>query len=280
MAFPADVAPLIIWQEFDLSSADWPDLIAGTSVVHHYAWSTIPSTANSDPQTDLSTNVQSTLNLLEALRRCHQPPRLVFISSGGTVYGRLKAASAHEDHPRAPITAYGAGKASIELYLGYYREIFGLDCRVARLANPFGAGQNFARGQGAVTTFLERALASRPITIWGDGETIRDYIHVSDAAAGLAALALAPALRDSWIFNIGSGHGISLNGVLEVLEATLCRRLIVHRQPARAFDVPISVLDITRAKEQLHWSPRLSFSDGVVRTLWDLKSNVLEGGVV
>ena len=269
--FPADIRARIACTRFDMAAADWASLIAGAAVIHHYAWTTIPATANADPVGDLSTNVVSTLALLEAVRRCANRPRLIFASSGGTVYGKLRHIPVHEDHSLAPITAYGVGKAAVELYLGHYRSIYGIDCRVARLANPFGAGQDFARGQGAATTFLHHALTGRAIAIWGDGEVVRDFIHISDAAAGLVALAYAPQTDGPWIFNIGSGCGVSLNEIVAELEARLGRRLEVHRECGRPFDVPISVLDVTLARIALGWSPRLSFSDGIARTLADLE---------
>ena len=272
--FPADVRARITWTPFDMAAADWESLIADAAVIHHYAWTTIPATANADPAGDLSANVVTTLALLEALRRRTDRPRLIFPSSGGTVYGRLRHVPVHEDHPLRPITAYGVGKAAAELYLGHYRAIYGLDCRVARLANPFGAGQDVARGQGAATTFLHQALTGRAITIWGDGKTVRDYIHISDAAAGMVALARAPPMDGPWIFNIASGHGVSLNGIVEELQARLGGTLEVHREPGRPFDVPISVLDVTLARVALGWSPRLSFSDGMARTLADLERQV------
>jgi len=195
---------------------------------------------------------------------------VVFSSSGGTVYGKLRFVPAHEEHPLSPMNAYGAGKAAAELYVGAYRNLYGLDCRIARLANPFGAGQNLARGQGAATTFLHHALKQEPIVIWGDGEVIRDYIHIADAAAGLVALARAPAGGGPWTFNIASGQGTSLNGIIVELEARLGRRLDVQHMAGRTFDVPINILDVRLAHEVLGWRPALSFSDGLARTLADL----------
>ncbi len=273
--FPADASPLVRWTQLDLATADWAQVIAGASVVHHYAWTTVPASANSDPKGDLSVNVASTLALLEAMRRQPHPPRLIFASSGGTVYGKLRHVPVREDHPLAPITAYGASKAAVELYLGYYRAIYGLDCRVARLANPFGVGQNFARGQGAATTFLHHALTGQAITIWGDGETVRDYIHISDAAAGLARLALSSRTSDQpWIFNIASGVGVRLNDIVTALEIQLDRKLEVRREAGRMFDVPVSVLDVKLAETELGWSPRRSFAEGIACTLDDLKTGM------
>lgn len=275
-AFPPDVSTLVTWTQCDIATADWRSVIEGAETIHHYAWTTIPATANSNPMGDISSNVVPTIRLLEALRSCSRPPRLIFASSGGTVYGKLQQVPASEAHPLAPTTAYGAAKASVELYMGHYRALYGLDCRVARLANPFGAGQDVARGQGAATTFLWHALADRPITIWGDGGVVRDYIHISDAAEGLVALASAtqidtPQIDTPWIFNIGSGHGVSLNGLVEELEAHLGRKLKIQREHGRRFDVPVNVLDVTLARVVLDWSPHLSFSDGILRALEDLQ---------
>lgn len=272
-AFPADVRDHIIWRSLSLDGAVWDELIDGVAVVHHYAWTSIPATANADPVADLNGNVKPTLALLDAMQRlgAGKAPRMVFTSSGGTVYGRLQQVPVHEDHPLNPLNAYGASKAAAELYITASRNLHGLDCRIARLSNPYGAGQNLARGQGAATTFLYRALNHEPIAIWGDGEVVRDYIHVADVAAGLVALACRPDVPGTaHIFNIGSGQGVSLNAIITELEAELGRTLDVRREPARPYDVPVSVLDISLVRDLLGWSPQLTFSAGIKRTLADL----------
>jgi UDP-glucose 4-epimerase len=271
-AFASDIDDLIKWRRFDLQCAQWDSLIEGATVIHHYAWSSVPASANDDPTMDLSTNVVPTLGLLEAMRKKgrQSAARLIFASSGGTVYGRPRRLPVPEDHPLNPITAYGAGKAAVEMYLATYRNLYGLDCRVARLANPFGAGQNLTKGLGAVTTFLYQALSNQPIVIWGDGEIIRDFVHISDAAAGLVELANAAPMDGHWVFNIGSGQGVSLKGIIAELESKLGHRIdIIHKQ-ARTFDVPVSVLDISLIRETLGWRPLLSFSEGITKTLTDL----------
>ncbi len=253
---------------FELATADWNALIGEMDVVHHYAWSTIPATANADPAADLAENVGATVKLLEALRRLGPAaPRLVFASSGGTVYGKLQHVPVQEDHPLQPITAYGVGKASAELYISQYRANYGLDCRIARLSNPFGAGQNVAKGQGAVTVFLQRAIDASLIEIWGNGEVVRDYIHISDTAAGLVAVARATLDDKPFVFNIGSGHGVSLNGVVHELERQLDRPVAVKRSDGRVFDIPVSILDVGLASKVLGWRPRLSFAEGLSQTL-------------
>ena len=271
--FPAGNAHGIVWKPFDLSAPRWDDLLTGGDTVHHYAWTSVPGGANASQADDLNVNVGATIGLLGALKR-RGHGRIVFASSGGTVYGKLRRIPVDEDHPLAPITAYGAEKAAAELYLGFYRAIHGLDCRIARIANPYGAGQNLARGVGAVTTFLQQALAGQEIVIWGTGEIVRDYLHISDVASCLATLACTESMNNS-VFNVGSGSGTSLNEIIAGLEGRLGRRVAVTRREARAFDVPVSVLANGRARRELGWSPRLTLREGTDRALDDLRAGRL-----
>jgi len=269
-AFPAELSGRITWRRLDIETPDWDRLVATADVVHHYLWTSIPGREAANPVHGLTANVGSTIGLLEALKR-RGNGRLVFISSGGTIYGKLHRIPADEDHPIEPITAYGAEKAVAELYLRHYRAISDLDVRIARVANVYGAGQDPARGLGAVTTFIHHALAGRKISIYGDGTVIRDYVHISDVASLLATLSCVPAPKD-FIFNVGNGAGTSLNDIVAILEAHLARPLDVVRTPARPFDVPVSVLAIARAQTQLNWSPRLSVLAGAARTIEDLST--------
>jgi len=266
---PAAYAANIRWQFLELGSADWDTLVAEMDVVHHYAWGSLPASANANPGGDLLTNVGATIDMLDALHR-RGAGRVIFSSSGGTVYGKLHQTPVPEDHPIAPINAYGAGKATAEVYLSLYRAMHGLDCRIARIANPYGAGQNLSHGQGAVTTFIHHALNGQPITIWGTGEVVRDYVYVTDVAQCLVMLAAAPR-SDEFVFNVGSGVGVSLNDIVAELETRLGRKLDVTRTSPRPIDIPVSVLSIERAKRILGWSPTLSFSEGIARTLDDLR---------
>jgi UDP-glucose 4-epimerase len=257
------------WRTLDMLDTDWDTQVAGVDVVHFYAWGSLPSTANADPKSDLERNLGALLGLLDVLKRRGEG-RVVFSSSGGTVYGPLRQIPVPETHELAPINAYGASKATAEIYLNLYHAMHGLDCRVARIANPFGAGQDIGRGLGAVTAFMKRALENQPIEIWGTGDVVRDFIHIADVAEALALLAQTEDLQGQHVFNIGSGNGTSLNQIVAALETRFDRRLIVTRQPGRAFDVPSNVLCIERVQHILGWQPRLDFSEGLGRMLTDL----------
>lgn len=272
--FPPEFAERIRFVAAELGEADWERLLDGATVVHHYAWASIPASANANAMGDLTTNVMITIAVLDAIRRIGHNSTVVFSSSGGSVYGKLLKTPVSEDHPTAPITAYAAGKATAEIYLGLYRALYGLDCRVARISNPFGAGQDLARGLGAATKFLHCALTDTPIEIWGDGEVVRDYIHIADVAAALTVLAVAPRHAEHSIFNIGSGSGLSLNKIVQHIESHLGRKIQVQYKAGRSFDVAVSVLDISRTQSVLGWSPKLSFAAGVERTFTDLAAGL------
>jgi len=261
----------------DLSSAtpsDFDKILGGAEIVHHFAWSTIPQTANADPAADLEVNLGITLRLLEAMRR-RGGGTIIFPSSGGAVYGRLQTIPVPETHPLVPISAYGASKAAAEMYLNIFRDLYGIDARVARIANPFGAGQNPAKPLGVASTIAFRALASQSVEVWGSGNVIRDFIHVQDAVAGLLTLADASNLDRNVlpIYNIGSGIGASINEIIATVERHIGRPIPVLCKPERAFDVPISVLDISRAKNDLDWSPVLNIDSGIEQMIVDLRAD-------
>ncbi|MET0507558.1 MAG: NAD-dependent epimerase/dehydratase family protein [Burkholderiaceae bacterium] len=253
------------WQEGDFqSAADLAAAVQGIDVVFHLVSTTLPKSSNDDPEFDVTSNVVGTIRLLDlSIRRGIR--KVIFISSGGTVYGRPTTLPVGEDHPTEPIVSYGISKLAIEKYLRLYHELHGLEYAVLRVANPYGERQRVNAAQGAVAVFLHRALADQPIQIWGDGSVVRDYIHVSDVVdAFLAAAAYRGSQR---VFNIGSGTGCSLNELLGHIESLLGRPVRREYLAARSFDVPASVLDITRAREVLGWSPSVSLRDGLARTI-------------
>ena len=222
-----------------------------------------------DPVDDLDVNVRGTVALLQAIRE-RPGTRLVFTSSGGTVYGHVSAVPVPESHALEPVSLYGAAKVAAEQYISVYRRAHGIDCRIARLANPFGIGQRLDRNQGAATIFTQQAMQGQTIRIFGDGTVTRDYIHISDAVTGLVALATAPLDHEApFIFNFGSGRGADLNAIVEMLSACLSRSIRVEYLPARPYDVPVNVLDISRASRQLAWQPRLDLSAGLALTIAD-----------
>ena len=197
---------------------------------------------------------------------------MVFLSSGGTVYGEPRSDRIDEDHPRQPISVYGAAKYSAEIYAELYARKHGLDVRIARLSNPFGAGQQ-ERLQGAVARFARQAIDGAPIEVWGDGTVVRDYLHVADAVECLVRLSLAPreGLGGRLAFNIGSGEGVNLRHLLALVEQAAGHPIEVSFTPARTMDVSRNVLDIARARRLLGWAPSLSLPEGLQRLFDELR---------
>lgn len=238
--------------------------ITGCDVVFHLVNATTPASANVDKVADLNANVASTLRLLDACRETGVR-RVVFVSSGGTIYGIPNQVPTPESSPTNPITAYGISKLAIEKYLGLYEYLHGMEYRVLRVANPFGPYQSALKSQGVVAAFLIRALSGKRIEIWGDGSIVRDYIFVDDVVDALLRVAIHEG--PSRIFNIGSGEGRSLAGVIDVIEKLLGNKISVDFRPGRLVDVPVSILDNALAQEELDWKPRISFEIGMRETI-------------
>ncbi len=239
------------------------DLCRDTDIIYHVLGNSTPASANISPAEELDTAVAPTLRLLEAVASLGK--RLVFVSSGGTVYGAPTSIPITENANNWPHTAYGIGKLVVERYLALYRRLHGLDYRILRLANPYGPYQIAHRGQGAIASFTEKALKGETISIWGDGSVVRDYIYADDAVN--AMLAAAMTTSEHRLFNIGSGQGLSLGEIVAELEQTLGQPLKVEYSAARAVDVPINVLDISRAEQELNWTNKVGFAEGLRQTV-------------
>lgn len=253
------------WIEGDaLNPAEWYDHARGADVLYHLVTTTLPATSNAAPEFDVESNLVRTLRILEAAREA-KIRRIVFASSGGTVYGTPQRLPIDEGHTTQPLSSYAIVKLAVEKYLELYRHLHGLEYRALRIANPYGERQNPRVAQGAVAVFLHKALRGETIEIWGDGSTVRDFVYVKDVAR---AMVLAGAVRDGErVLNIGSGCGTSILDLIERLEAILQRPITRRHLPARGFDVPISVLDVSRAATSLGWRPEIDLDSGLRRTL-------------
>jgi len=238
------------------------EAMEGAELVFHLASGSLPQSSNRDPQADVQVNLLGALKVLEAARQA-QVQRLVMVSSGGTVYGVPQQVPIPETHPTEPTCSYGICKLAIEKYVALYRQLHGLDGLVLRVANPYGERQRLDATQGVVPVFLGKALRGEPLQIWGDGSTVRDFLHISDVVAAL--LAAARYAGEERLFNVGSGEGLSLNQLVGLLGSELQRPLAVEYLPARGFDVPTNVLCIERAQRCLGWSPQVPVAEGLHR---------------
>lgn len=262
--FPQALAGVDWYQGDFADKAALAAAIESYEVVFHLVHTTTPHSANLDMGADLQQNVASSIALLDISRNLGVK-RIVFVSSGGVVYGRTTQFPTPEHAPTEPITAHGISKLAIEKYLALYQHLHGLDFRVLRVANPYGPFQVTTKNQGIVAALIAHALAGEPTEIWGDGSVVRDYIFIGDVVDALEAAAADRS--DARIFNIGSGHGRSLREIIAALEAQLERNLEIRWKPGRPIDVPASILSIDRAAKVLGWVPKTPFEQGLAQTI-------------
>jgi UDP-glucose 4-epimerase len=243
---------------FDTSVLD--QALDGAETLIHLVSTTLPRNSDADPIHDVESNLIGTLRLLEvAVRKGVR--KILFISSGGTVYGRPDYLPIDETHPTNPIVAYGVTKLAIEKFLLLYAHKHGLDVRILRVSNPYGPRQRIETAQGAVTMFMHRVLSGQSIEIWGDGSVIRDYLHVADVAdAFLKALEYDGA---SQIFNISSGVGVSLNELATRIMMAAGKKADIVYHPSRNFDVHANVLCNGLAGRELGWQPAIGMEEGL-----------------
>lgn len=262
------------WVEYDLQDAATVANIieARPDGIFHLAWSTTPGSAENDPSADAKTNLGGLLAVFQQIAKT-MPVPLVFVSSGGTVYGKARRLPIPEDHPLDPLSIYGVTKVAAEQYAANFRKLQGLDVRVARLSNPFGASQSPAKLQGAASIFARQVVMGEPVTIWGDGSVVRDYIDVGDAARALIAIMTAPPLTMDRVptYNVGSGDGASLNELLRMIGVAADTEPNVSYVKGRSFDIPANVLDITRLKADTGWKPQYSVQEALDQMVATLK---------
>ncbi len=246
------------------------ELIAtGFDAVVHCVSTTTPKSSNESPEFDIQSNVIGTLNLLDICVR-HKIGKMVFLSSGGTIYGDIgDAPLVDETHSVRPMCSYGVSKLSIEHYLDVYKHLRGLDYVALRLANPYGERQSPLRALGALTVFLHRTLKNQSIEIWGDGSVTRDFIYVGDVASAVYLATVKPV---SGVYNVGSGTGLSLRDILVQITETVGRMPTVEWLAPRSFDVPRIVLDASKLKNATGWRDQTFLKDGVEITAEWLRS--------
>jgi len=251
--------------------SDSPSLaeaLEGVEVVYHLISTTVPSTSNLDPVNDIQGNLINTVRLLQLM--IHKNiRRIVYLSSGGTVYGIPKSVPIPESHPLRPICSYGVVKVAIENYLVMFHHLHGLEYVVLRASNPYGERQGHSGVQGVIGTFIEKLLAGESIEIWGDGSVVRDFIYVGDL---VALCVLAGEKNVSGIYNAGSGVGYSINDVVGILSAVTGMRIAPDYKVGRGYDVSKITLDISGTKSMFDWLPLVGLENGIEST-WRWQAN-------
>jgi len=236
------------------------EALEGIDVVYQWISTSVPASAQTDRVADIENNLLPSIRLLDfCLNR--KVDKIVFVSSGGTVYGPNVPLPTPEDASTNPISAYGVTKLAIEKYVGMYSASLGLASVILRLSNPYGRFQHARNNQGVISVFINRIRNGQDIEIWGDGNVIRDYIHIDDVCDAFLRVA-DPALRRG-LYNIGTGRGYNLLDVVRTIERVTGQKARLKHLPSRTVDVDASILDIRKAGDELGWRPLVSLEEGI-----------------
>lgn len=232
-------------------------------VINHHAAQASVKVGQADPVHDLDINGGGTARIA-ALAVALGVRKLIYASSGGTVYGEPRSLPVTEDHPIEPRSNYGVSKYVGELYVQLAARTAGLEYTIFRYGNAYGPRQDPHGEAGVVAIFTGLMLAGQPCTIDGDGEQRKDYLYVGDIVrANLLALEAGPAL----VANIGTGIGTSVNEIYRALSEATGNTIPPRHGPPRPGDVRNFWLDCTRARTELGWEPSVTFDEGIRRTV-------------
>jgi UDP-glucose 4-epimerase len=254
------------WVGDYLNRDDLSRALKGMEYVFHFISTTTPVTAENDPIIDIETNIQMSVELFQLCVQA-KVKRVLFASTGGAIYGTSidkKTVAHNEKDPTLPISPYAIGKLTIENYLRYFSTKFKLDYISFRIANPYGDRQPLQSKQGVIPIFLEKVHTNQPITVFGNGSMVRDYIYVKDVTDMVTAAFQGPHRYD--VYNIGSGQGNTLNEVIECIKDVTGKKVEIHREAVPATFVDKVILDTDRYRSEFHIEPETSLLDGVRAT--------------
>lgn len=248
------------------------EALVDVDLVVHLISTTVPTTGNLDPIADINGNLIGTVRLLQQMREIGVS-RMVYLSSGGTVYGNAKSMPIPENVERNPLSSYGIVKVAIENYIEMFSVMHGLKSLVIRASNPYGPRQGHLGVQGVIPTFFQRISEGDAIQIWGDGSTVRDYLYISDL---ISFIEQSINKGTTGVYNVGSGQGVSLMHVLKLVEKVSGISADIKYLTPRGFDVERVVLDISKARNEVGWTPLVSLRNGCER-YWKWANGELGG---
>lgn len=271
---PLQLLPGVTCLNGDVGKSDaLAEACAGADCIYWLAGETTPADSVRDPGLEVAGNLLPLARFLTLVGGITSA-RVVYASSGGTIYGECRDDSGpDETRPPGPITYYGAGKAAAELFLQVFHHQHGNPVTLLRPANIYGPGQPLRPRFGVIPAVLHALARASAFVCYGDGEQVRDFLYIDDAIDLLLDAGAAGNGRNEYgdsagleIYNLGSGTGVSLNTLVSTAEAVTGRTLQRQYQPARTADLRASVLDCQRVQARYGWVPATSLEDGLRQT--------------
>ncbi|MDR1695230.1 MAG: NAD-dependent epimerase/dehydratase family protein [Endomicrobium sp.] len=216
-----------------------------------------------EPKYDANINILGSINILSACVE-NKVKKILFASSGGTIYGECGSKAPDEKAFANPLSPYGIAKHSVENYIKFYSEIYGLKYTIFRYANVYGLRQDPKGEAGVIAIFALKMLNNEAVTVFGDGKQMRDYVYVSDVVnANMAALKKA----DNQILNIGTNKAVALNDIVKIMSRLSKTDKKAVYKPKRAGELFKSFLNAKKAGKLLNWRPKVSVEEGIKKTL-------------
>jgi len=245
--------------------------VKGIDLIYHLVSSTVPSTANLDPISDISFNLINMIKLLDQMIEANVK-KLIFFSSGGTVYGNSAPVPTPETAMLSPTSSYGIVKVAIESYIKMYHQLHGLDYIIVRPSNPYGPRQNTDGTQGVISSFLSKIIHKQTINVWGNGSVERDYLFISDLTNACSSMVtnFVPG-----VYNIGAGQCISLNRLIDIISKVTNSTIDIEYTKSPKYDIPKVQLDISHTQKIFNWKPKIGLHEGIKRQYeWLLKQQL------
>jgi len=260
-----DIEPRLKIVEGDFSRPD--DVLCAiddSDTLIHLVHTTVPGSSMQDPAQDILSNVAASVMWLRRLSET-AIRQILYVSSGGTVYGVPQRTPIDERHATNPICSYGIKKLAIEKYVAIYASMFDIDYIVARPSNVYGVGQRLNIGQGIIGVMTNRALHGQALELWGNAKNVRDYLYIDDLISAL--LLLLEHHGEDNIFNVSSAESCSVLDIVSILTKQLGFTPQIVRKPSRGFDVPVNILDSSLLRILTGWRPKVSMQEGIKRTI-------------
>ena len=252
-----------------LNVADLAAALEGIDYLFHYLSTTTPATAEDDPMLDIRTNVVGSVELFREASRAGVK-RIYFASTGGAIYGDQGLGAYAESVAPAPTSPYAIGKLAIEGYLRYFESMHGIETVSFRISNPYGPRQKPTKRQGVIPIFLREVMAGRPITVYGDGSMVRDYVYVGDAAK-MMAQTVDSNLTHS-VLNIGSGVGYTIDEVIRTIADVTAEQIDIRYVDSHPTFVNSVVLDTSRYSREVGPVTTVKLDEGIAKTWADMQA--------